>query len=113
MTDLRMRATEHRPWQVMLTWTTAEPPGPDLHKALGRILDLCPSTGSLIVHTQNGSIMATRDFAGSTSEEVGDILAGLFSADPAILGVTFPATSTRAAHMATPDNPYSLPAAPS
>ncbi len=95
-----------RPWQVLLTWTGAEPPSAGLCDALGRILDLFPDTSGLTVHTADGGIMATRDFHGDYTKEVDDLLAGLFRANPAVTGVTFPATPTRRAHTATPDDPF-------
>lgn len=94
-----------RPWQVMLAWTGADPPGPGLGEALGRILDLFPDVGSLTVHTAGGGIVATRDFHGNYPAEVDGILARLFRDDPGVVGVTFPATATRPAHTATPDDP--------
>jgi len=95
-----------RPWQVLLTWTGADPPGAPLCDALGRILDLFPDTGRLTVRTADGGIVATRDFHGNAGQRVDDLLAGLFRANPAVTGVAFPATPTRAAHTATPDDPF-------
>lgn len=98
-----------RPWQVLLTWTDADEPGPRLHKELGRILDLFPGVGCLTVHTAGGSIVASRDFRSNYAKEVNDILARLFRANRGVVGVTFPATSDRPAHTATPDNPFWSP----
>lgn len=98
-----------RPWQVLLSWTDADAPGPRLYEDLGRILDLFPSVGCLTVHTTGGSIVATRDFHGNYTREVDDILGRLFCADPAVVGVTFPATPDWPAHTATPDDPFWSP----
>lgn len=98
-----------RPWQVMLAWAGADPPGAGLGEALGRILDLFPDVGSLRVHTAGGGIVATRDFHGNYPVEVDAILARLFRDNPNVTGVTFPATATRAAHTATPADPHWSP----
>lgn len=107
--SLAVLGPPRRPWQVMLAWTGADPPGPGLGEALGRILDLFPGTGYLMVHTASGSIMATRDFHGNYPAEVDGILARLFRDDPGVVGMTFPATPTRPAHTATPDDPHWSP----
>lgn len=95
-----------RPWQVLLTWTGAAPPGPGLDEELGHILDLFPGTGFLTVHTAEGCLHVTRDFPSNATQEVDDILARLFQANPEVTGVTFPGTATRPAHTATPDDPF-------
>ncbi len=94
------------PWQVLLTWAGAAPPGPGLNEDLGRILDLFPGTNFLTVHTAEGCLHATRDFPSNATQEVDDILARLFQANPEVTGVTFPGTATRSAHTATPEDPF-------
>ncbi len=90
----------------MLTWTGTTAPSPLLHEQIGRILDLFPGTGGLTVHTADGCLRAARDFHGNAGEEVDGILARLFQDNPAVTGVTFPATATRPAYTATPDDPH-------
>ncbi len=97
---------QRRPWQMLLTRTGAAPPGPGLYEDLGAILDLFPGTGFLTVHTAEGCLRATRDFPSNATQEVDDILARLFQANPEVTGVTFPGTATRPAHTATPDDPF-------
>ena len=95
-----------QPWQVLLTWTGADPPSAGLYGALGEILDLFPDAGRLTAHTAGGSIVATRDLHGNAGQRVDELLAVLFRSNPAVTGVTFPATPPRAAHPATPDDPF-------
>lgn len=104
--ELRPR---RRPWQVLLTWTGAAPPGPGLYEELARILDLFPGTDCLTVHTADGCLWATRDFPSNAIQEVDGILARLFQANPEVAGVTFPGTATWPAHTATPDDPFWSP----
>jgi hypothetical protein len=73
---------------------------------LARIFDLMPSVGHLVVQTEAGGIQVSRDFPSAYLEEVDQRLAKIFHDNPAVTGITFPATSTRSEHTATLDDPH-------
>ncbi|EGG79010.1 hypothetical protein SXCC_00318 [Gluconacetobacter sp. SXCC-1] len=46
---------------------------------------------------------------GNYIQQADHILAGMFTRNPDVTGITFPAPHGRAAHTATPDDPHVLP----
>ncbi|NVN38781.1 hypothetical protein HUK81_18315 [Komagataeibacter swingsii] len=54
--------------------------------------------------TQNATVVL-----GNYIQQADHILAGMFTRNPDVTGITFPAPHGRAAHTATPDDPHVLP----
>lgn len=103
--DLLNRLTPKRPpWQVMVTGNAETSISPDTVAALGRILDLMPGIGHLMLQTAGGGVLnVTRDFHSGYLDEVDRKIAAIFAADPQITSIGFPK------HTATPDDPHWSP----
>ena len=98
-----------RPWQPQSIGAQI---APRVHWDLGRILELFPELGSLVVHTRSGSAEVTRDYQDDYTREVDQLLAGMFRDNPEVTGVTLRwAERKRQAseHTATPVEPYWSP----
>ena len=98
-----------RPWQPQSIGAQIPP---RVQWDLGRILELFPELGSLVVHTTSGSAEVTRNYQDDYTREVDQLLAGIFRDNLEVTGVTFQwAERKRPAseHTATPAEPYWSP----
>ena len=97
----------HRPWQLSLVGgDNVQSLDRETLADLARIFDLMPSVGHLGVQTEAGGIQVSRDFPSTYLKEVDQRLARIFHDNPAVTGITFPASSTRSEHTATLDDPH-------
>lgn len=99
------------PWQLLMTSVSDDAPAPiaGTNSALSLIFELFLQLRNLTVRTTGGDIRVTRVFARGIATEADPMLAGILGDDQAVTGIAFPATSTKAEHTATPDNPYWSP----
>lgn len=99
------------PWQLLMTGNTDEPLRftAETNNALTRIFDLLPGLGGVTIKTAKGDFSVSRDFPGDYTQTVDTLIAGIFTNEPEITGIVFPATSTRPEHTATADDPHFLP----
>ncbi|MEX3557657.1 MAG: hypothetical protein VB124_04510 [Burkholderia sp.] len=108
-TDIHSRLRQlrqGRPWQLLMVGEGIDQLNSEAHEALARILDLFPAVSHLLVQTIAGGCRVSRDFPSGYIDEVDQRLAGIFQGNPAVTGITFPKTSTRPGHTATPDDPH-------
>lgn len=108
-TDIKTRLKQlrqGRPWQLLMIGDGISQITAEDVDALTRIFDLFPHVGGLDVTTSAGPIRVSRDFPSDYTRRVDQLLAGIFEHNPAVTGITFPATSGRPGHTATPDDPH-------
>lgn len=98
-----------RPWQLLVVGEGGTLLTQQDIEDLTRILDLLPHVAGLDITTSAGSARVSRDVPGNYIQQADQILAGMFTRNPDVTGITFPAPHGRAAHTATPDDPHVLP----
>ena len=100
---------QKRPWQLLVVGDGGTLLTQQDIESLTRILDLLPYVAGLDITTSAGSARVSRDVPGNYIQQADQILAGMFTRNPDVTGITFPATHGRAAHTATADDPHVLP----
>lgn len=109
---LREQALARPPWQLLMIGM-----GEDNHAAvsaettyaLTRLLDYLPGLSGVTLQTADGDLVVSRDFPSGETEIIDALIASVFKNDPHVTGIAFPATGSRAAHVATADKPYCCP----
>lgn len=101
--------SQQRPWQLLMIGNGGTLLTQQDIEALTRILDLLPHIAGLDITTSAGSARVSRDFPSNYIQEANQILAEMFTRNPNVTGITFPAPHGRRAHTATVDDPHVLP----
>lgn len=73
-------ANPARTWQLIMTGDLPDPIPPALIADLGRLLDLRPDVGSLVIETDDGDMFVARDWPSDRMEEADELLIRIRSA---------------------------------
>ena len=109
---IKDRPLARPPWQLVMVGlgeSNDVSVSSDTTNALTRLLDHLPSLTGLTLRTGKGDLVVSRDFPPKEMDIVDGLIASVFTNDPHITGIVFPATGSRTKHVATADKPHFLP----